>query len=148
MDFKVPYRVKGKARPRFDPWSLRAYMPKAYSLQVQDIQWMLRSKMFEHGNFLSQEHQYAIEIKLIRKRRKPKSKKEALTFDEIIPPGSFAHGKPDWDNAAGTMSDAGNGMIYGDDDQIVMGLVYRIYGEEEGADVLVLKLKNPTSPLT
>jgi Holliday junction resolvase RusA-like endonuclease len=146
LELKVPYRVKGKARPRFDPRSCRAYMPKSYCLQVQDIQWLLRSAIFQAGDFFSVESQYAVEIRLVRKRRKPKSKKEAAIFDTVIPLGSFATGKPDWDNAAGTMADAGNGITYGDDDQIVLGLVYRVFGEEDGASVLLVKLKSNTKP--
>lgn len=148
IDVKVPYRVKGKSRPRFDPRSSRAYMPKAYTLQIQDLQWILRSALFtpEAKGFFSTEASYAVEIKLVRKRRKPKSNKEALIFDSVLPPGAFAGGKPDWDNAAGTMSDAGNGILYGDDDQIVLGLVYRVYGDEDGAVVTVLKLKQHTKP--
>ena len=142
----VPYRVKGKARPRFDPRSNRAYMPKAYCMQINDIQWLLRQAMFSKLDFYSVDANYAVEIKLMRRRRKPKSKKEAFIFDSLVPLGSFAPGKPDWDNAAGTMADAGNGILYGDDDQIVLGLVYRTYGDIDGAEVTVMRLKDKTFP--
>ena len=141
LEFEVEYRLKGKARPRFETRSGRAYMPTSYSNQVQDIQWLLRSLLFDHPEFNTAGAIYAIEICLLRMRRRPKSKKEALVIDQTMPYGSFAPGKPDWDNAAGTLSDAGNKLLYPDDDRIVFGLVYRLLANRDAAIIKVIKLK-------
>lgn len=137
----LEYRLQGKARPRFNMNTGVVYMPTRYATQVQDLQWSFRECLFRKPEFRSSAALYAIEVCLIRKRRKPKNKKEAATFDALIPLGSLASGKPDWDNAAGTLSDAGNGILYDDDDQIVMGFVMRIYGAYDGAVITFFKLK-------
>jgi Holliday junction resolvase RusA-like endonuclease len=138
----LSFILKGKARPRFDPRSGHVYMPEDYMTHVESLQWMLRSLIFNRLSLFSANKAYAVEIAMKRKRRKPKSKKDAVELERNNPYGWFAQGKPDWDNAAGTLCDACNKIIYGDDAQVVMGLAYRVYASEPGAQILIVKLKD------
>lgn len=142
---ELEHRLKGKARPRFDPRSQRVYMPQDYTTHVHDLQWIFRDCLFRKPNFFSATAPFAIEVCLYRKRAKPKNKKHALTIDTEMPYGSLAPGKPDWDNAAGTVSDAGNGILYRDDAQIVLAVVHRIYAAFNGARMEIFKLKDSVS---
>lgn len=135
-------RLKGKARPRFDPRSQRVYMPQDYTTHVHDLQWIFRDCLFRKPGFFSATAAYAIEVCLYRKRAKPKNKKHALVIDQETPYGSLTPGKPDWDNAAGTVSDAGNGILYRDDAQIVFAMVSRVLAAFNGARIEIFKL-NP-----
>lgn len=138
---ELEHRLKGKARPRFDPRSQRVYMPQDYTTHVHDLQWIFRDRLFQRPNFFSATAAYAIEVCLYRKRAKPKNKKHALIIDVDTPYGSLATGKPDWDNAAGTVSDAGNGILYKDDAQIVYAGVLRVLAAFNGARIEIFKLK-------
>lgn len=134
-------RLKGKARPRFDPRSQRVYMPQDYTTHVHDLQWIFRDRLFQKPNFFSATDPFAIEVCLFRKRAKPKNKAHAQVIDLETPYGSLAPGKPDWDNAAGTVSDAGNGILYKDDAQVVFALVSRVFAAFNGAKIEIFKLK-------
>lgn len=140
LTVELENRLKGKARPRFDPRSQRVYMPQDYTTHVHDLQWIFRDRLFRKPNFFSATAPYAIEVCLYRKRAKPKNKKHALTIDTETPYGSLAPGKPDWDNAAGTVSDAGNGILYRDDAQIVLALVSRVFAAFNGARMEIFRL--------
>lgn len=141
LTVEIENRLKGKARPRFDPRSQRVYMPQDYTTHVHDLQWIFRDCLFRKPGFFSATAPYVIEVALYRKRAKPKNKKHARTIDAEIPYGSLASGKPDWDNAAGTVSDAGNGILYRDDAQIVLAVVYRVFAAFNGARLDIYKLK-------
>jgi Holliday junction resolvase RusA-like endonuclease len=140
LELELEVRLKGKARPRFNKDTGIVYMPGDYTRHVADLQWGLRAAMLKQPRIFSATAKYAMEVKLLRKRRKPKNKKEALTIDTDLPMGSMIGGKPDWDNAAGTIADAGNKIIYDDDTQVVMALVYRVLSDHDGAEITIIKL--------
>lgn len=141
MEFALEFGLQGKARPRMDMVHGRVYMPGKYKVHVADLQWIIRQELFGKSQFFSTTARYVIEVQLLRKRRKPKNKKEAAIIDEILPMGSLVDGKPDWDNAAGTLSDAGEGLFYNNDSQVVFGVISRVYGAINGAAIKVVKLK-------
>lgn len=145
LQVELEHRLKGKARPRFDPRSQRVYMPQDYTVHVHDLQWIFRDRLFQKPNFFSATAPYAIEVCLYRRRAKPKNKKHASTIDLETPMGSLTPGKPDWDNAAGTVSDAGNGLTYKDDAQIVFAVVSRVLAAFNGARIEIFKLRSTVS---
>lgn len=146
LTVELENRLKGKARPRFDPRSQRVYMPQDYTTHVHDLQWIFRDRLFRKPNFFSATAPFAIEVCLLRKRAKPKNKAHAQVIDLETPYGSLVPGKPDWDNAAGTVSDAGNGILYKDDSQVVFAVVSRVFAAFNGARIDIFKLKEGLVP--
>jgi len=135
----ISFAVAGKSRPRFDGRSGRAYMPAKYICNIENMRWLLRAAMFEKPAFLSATARYILVVHLRKKRRKKRSKSDDL--NQECPLGDLAKGKPDWDNAGGTISDAASKILYDDDAQVVCGLVYRTWSEEDGAEIKIYKLK-------
>jgi Holliday junction resolvase RusA-like endonuclease len=61
-----------------------------------------------------------------------KASKAAKAAGEIAPTV-----KPDWDNAAKSICDALNGVVFRDDSQIVRAFVTKVYSDRPGVDVRV-----------
>lgn len=134
--------VKGKARPRFDGRSGRAYMPAAYVANVETLRWVLRQALFERPSFMSTTAPYALLVRAYRKRRKAVGPAARARLDRECPLGCLAPGKPDWDNLGGTVSDAASCIVYADDDQVVIGAVVRVWSDVPGAELTFLKLRD------
>lgn len=136
----VPFRVKGKARPRFNMKSGCAYMPQDYTLNIQDLQWRLRIAAMSNLGFMSPSAQYRVLLVGFRKRRQAKTARQIALRDQECPLGQFATGKPDVDNLLGTVMDAATAILYADDLQVVDARVARVWSEQFGAVLEIDKL--------
>lgn len=112
------------------------YMKKNYTLNKEMVQWNLRQAIMGRPGFFSPDAMFVVHLILYRRRRQ----KPTRAMRCLWPFGGFAKGKPDVDNAVGTLMDAANKVLYGDDDQVVSCLIERRWAKEDGAFVRVLKL--------
>lgn len=144
LEIRFEFSIKGKARPRFDGRSGRAYMPSDYTANKDMIIWVLREALFARPGWFSSDHLFVQQSVMYRKRRKPRSKKDGALMDLETPYGWYAPGSsnsPDIDNFIGTIMDAGNGILYRDDSQIVSSLEERRWAKDFGAFYRLIKIE-------
>lgn len=124
--FEIPGEVIGKARPRMNTRTGKAYTPtktKNYEFLVK--QWF----RFTYPNFEMIDNDKSIKIKIVAYFDIPKStskKKAALMLENIIRPTK----KPDIDNITKVILDALNKFAYHDDTQVVEMTVEKYYAKE------------------
>lgn len=122
-EFEIPGEIVGKARPRMNTYTGKAYTPtktKNYEYQVK--QWF----KFTHPGFetiLS-----SVRLTILAYFEIPKStskkKREQMLRNEIRPTK-----KPDIDNITKIILDALNKFVYKDDTQVVSLIVDKYYAE-------------------
>lgn len=139
VEIGLSFSVKGKGRPRFDGRSGHCYMAASYVTNKRQIAWVLRSAMSLRPGFLDSNSVYSIQLVFYRKRRKPKSKADAAEMERSWPIGGLCPGKPDVDNALGTLMDAATSVVYGDDSQVASAWIERRWALEEGAFFRIIK---------
>lgn len=140
LELRLEFSIKGKGRPRFDSRSGHAYMPKAYVLNKKSVTLLLQQLVIYKPGFMDSVSLFVCEIVLYRKRRKPKSKADLALMERTMPFGGLCTGKPDADNALGTLMDAANSVVYVDDQQVAIALVERRWAEDDGAFIRLRKL--------
>ena len=122
-EFEMTGSIVGKARPRMNTRTGRAYTPtntKNYEYFLR--QWFIR----EYPNFKPLENR--IKVSIIAYFDIPKStskKKEAEMLCGAISPTK----KPDWDNIGKIVSDALNKFAFKDDSQITDVRIFKKYAK-------------------
>lgn len=125
--FFVPDAPMGKQRPRFA--NGHAYTPaktKDAEALIRQAAWISYRKMPYDG---------PVEFRLVVRIAKPKSRPKSQPW-----PTS----RPDWDNYGKLVSDALNGVIWADDDQVIRAVVEKVYagqGEQPGYEIAVYKIE-------
>ncbi len=124
-EFEVPGKITGKARPRVNTETGRAYTPastKEYELLIKQY-FKIKYPRYEIL-------QGRIAVKIIACFAIPKStsqKQKTLMLENKISPTK----KPDIDNIVKIILDALNKMAFKDDSQITKIQVEKLYAEEE-----------------
>jgi len=136
----VPGEPKGKARPKFDSRSRRAYTPsdtKKYEKQISDIYRLHYPELaFPDG---------ALDLRIKAYFGVPKSDSAKTTLRKlanVIRPTK----KPDMDNIVKIVADALNGVAFRDDAQIVDCMVRKFYSDSPRVEITIENIKevNPT----
>lgn len=136
----IPGEPKGKARPKFDSRSRRAYTPsdtKKYEKQISDLYHLNYSGLaFPDG---------ALDLRIRAYFGVPKSDSAKTTLRKlanVIRPTK----KPDMDNIVKIVADALNGVAFRDDAQIVDCMVRKFYSNSPRVEITIENIKevNPT----
>ena len=123
--FEVLGKPQGKARPRVNTFTKRAYTPKKTQDYEELIKWSFKNK---YKNFTPLEGELEATIYAIFEVPKSYSKKKKA--EVLTKKFTYTH-KPDTDNIAKIILDSLNGIAYKDDSQIVQLKVCKLYGEQE-----------------
>lgn len=115
-------------------------MPQDYTLNIQDLQWKLRTALMGSPGFMSATAMYRVTLVGFRKRRKATTPRQQAKLDQECPLGGLATGKPDVDNMLGTVMDAATSILYADDVQVVDARVARLWSDQFGAILQIEKL--------
>lgn len=130
-EFEVIGDIKGKARPRVNTYTCKAYTPtntKDYELLVKQY------FKIKYPRFVPLENRLAVKIVATFKVPKTTTKKDREQIEKgLISPTK----KPDIDNIVKIILDALNQMAFKDDTQITKLEVEKVYGEEEKVYVAI-----------
>ena len=130
-EFEVIGDIKGKARPRVNTYTCKAYTPtntKDYELLVKQY------FKIKYPRFVPLENRLSVKIVATFKVPKTTTKKDREQIEKgLISPTK----KPDIDNIVKIILDALNQMAFKDDTQITKLEVEKVYGEEEKVYVAV-----------
>lgn len=130
-EFEVIGDIKGKARPRVNTYTCKAYTPtntKDYELLVKQY------FKIKYPRFVPIENRLAVKIIATFKVPKTTTKKDREQIEKgLISPTK----KPDIDNIVKIILDALNQMAFKDDTQITKLEVEKVYGEEEKVYVAI-----------
>lgn len=130
-EFEVIGDIKGKARPRVNTYTCKAYTPtntKDYELLVKQY------FKIKYPRFVPLENRLAVKIIATFKVPKTTTKKDREQIEKgLISPTK----KPDIDNIVKIILDALNQMAFKDDTQITKLEVEKVYGEEEKVYVAI-----------
>lgn len=136
IEFSIPGPPQGKARPKvtrnkYSGKSLTYTPDKTVSYEeLTRIRFLAAARGFK----FSDDDQIAVQITawypIPKSKSKSKKAKAAMQAGEIKPKK-----KPDWDNIGKIVCDALNGIAYGDDSQIVLGQVAKVYSANPRTDV-------------
>lgn len=130
-EFEVIGDIKGKARPRVNTYTCKAYTPtntKDYELLVKQY------FKIKYPRFVPLENRLSVKIVATFKVPKTTTKKDREQIEKgLISPTK----KPDIDNIVKIILDALNQMAFKDDTQITKLEVEKIYGEEEKVYVAI-----------
>lgn len=130
-EFEVIGDIKGKARPRVNTYTCKAYTPtntKDYELLVKQY------FKIKYPRFVPLENRIAVKIIATFKVPKTTTKKDREQIEKgLISPTK----KPDIDNIVKIILDALNQMAFKDDTQITKLEVEKVYGEEEKVYVAI-----------
>ena len=130
-EFEVIGDIKGKARPRVNTYTCKAYTPtntKDYELLVKQY------FKIKYPRFVPLENRLAVKIIATFKVPKTTTKKDREQIEKgLISPTK----KPDIDNIVKIILDALNQMAFKDDTQITKLEVEKVYGEEEKVNVAI-----------
>ena len=124
-EFEVIGDIKGKARPRVNTYTNRAYTPT----NTKDYEMLIKQYFkVKYPKYIPLENRVCVKIVAQFKIPKNTSKKntESMLNGSISPAK-----KPDIDNIVKIILDALNTMAFKDDNQITKLEVEKIYGEEE-----------------
>ena len=125
FEFEVIGDIKGKARPRVNTYTCKAYTPE----NTKDYELLIRQYFkLKYPRFVPLENRVA--VKIIAQFKVPKTvtkKDKALIEEGLLSPTK----KPDIDNIVKIVLDALNKMAFKDDNQITKLEVEKIYGQEE-----------------
>ena len=131
FEFEVIGDIKGKARPRVNTYTCKAYTPtntKDYELLVKQY------FKIKYPRFVPLENRLAVKIIATFKVPKTTTKKDREQIEKgLISPTK----KPDIDNIVKIILDALNQMAFKDDTQITKLEVEKVYGEEEKVYVAI-----------
>ena len=130
-EFEVIGDIKGKARPRVNTYTCKAYTPtntKDYELLVKQY------FKIKYPRFVPLENRLAVKIVATFKVPKTTTKKDREQIEKgLISPTK----KPDIDNIVKIILDALNQMAFKDDTQITKLEVEKVYGEEKKVYVAI-----------
>ena len=124
-EFEVIGDIKGKARPRVNTYTCKAYTPT----NTKDYEMLIKQYFkIKYPKYIPLENRVSVKIVAYFKIPKNTSKKNA----ENMLKGSISPTKkPDIDNIVKIILDALNKMAFKDDNQITKLEIEKIYGEEE-----------------
>ena len=130
-EFEVIGDIKGKARPRVNTYTCKAYTPtntKDYEILVKQY------FKIKYPRFVPLENRLSVKIVATFKVPKTTTKKDREQIEKgLISPTK----KPDIDNIVKIILDALNQMAFKDDTQITKLEVEKVYGEEEKVYVAI-----------
>ena len=130
-EFEVIGDIKGKARPRVNTYTCKAYTPtntKDYELLVKQY------FKIKYPRFVPLENRLAVKIIATFKVPKTTTKKDREQIEKgLISPTK----NPDIDNIVKIILDALNQMAFKDDTQITKLEVEKVYGEEKKVYVAI-----------
>ena len=133
LSFTVPGVPKGKARPRFDPRSGRAFSSKETVAEERAIATIFKLKFPHHQPFTG-----AVMMRFTAVFPIPKGFSAAQRAAALE--GTLLHtSTPDKDNVEKQIADAINGLAWVDDSQVMGGGMKR-YGEVPRIDVTLEEL--------
>lgn len=132
ITFFVEGQPRGKARPRINTFTKRAYTPTITKLYEEVIGLRFQER---YKNFTPLECALEVEIKAIFEIPKSYSKKKRA---ELL--GKEHTKKPDADNISKCILDSLNGLAYKDDSQIAKLTITKQYGENVGVLVMIKKI--------
>lgn len=124
-EFEVIGDIKGKARPRVNTYTSKAYTPT----NTKDYEMLIKQYFkVKYPRYVPLENRVCVKIIAQFKIPKNTSKKntESMLEGNISPTK-----KPDIDNIVKIILDALNTMAFKDDNQITKLEVEKVYGEEE-----------------
>lgn len=124
-EFEVIGDIKGKARPRMNTYTGKAYTPT----NTKDYEELIKQYFkIKYPRYIPFENRVSVKIVAQFKIPKTATKKEK----ELIAEGKLSPTKkPDIDNIIKIVLDALNKMAFKDDNQITKLEVEKHYGEEE-----------------
>ena len=125
FEFEVIGDIKGKARPRVNTYTCRAYTPE----NTKDYELLIKQYFkLKYPRYVPLENRVAVKIIAQFKIPKSATKKDKLLIEE----GKLSPAKkPDIDNIIKIVLDALNKMAFKDDNQITKIEVEKIYGLDE-----------------
>lgn len=127
LQFTVPGKPQGKARPRFNTRTHTAYTPEATRRYERLIGTC--AKVAAMPKALAYPTQEPVHMHITAVFKPPKSTTKAqlkrIAQGELLPSGL-----PDVDNIAKAVLDGCNGVLYNDDRQVAKLTVSKIYGPE------------------
>lgn len=140
ISFTVPYKPQGKARPRFDGRSGRAYTPKG----TKEYEEFVRTCYLRmcHGIELSGEVQATVTAYFPVPKNVSKSKRTAMLAGKVNPTV-----KPDADNIIKAILDALNGYAYRDDAAVTKVTAIKKYGEFPRVEVVLTGGRRRMKPM-
>ncbi len=143
----LDFNVKGKARPRFDRRTARAYLPSEYVLNKENVSAVLEEVLFDFPLFFDPVARFTVRVLQFRKRPKL-TKAEEARYNIEHPYGSLAlaGSLADTDNMVGTLMDAAQGLVYADDKQVVSSKEDRVWMPKGGAYWEICKLEKDEQP--
>lgn len=123
-EFLVPGPITGKARPRMNTRTGKAYIPsKTKNYEYEIKQWFIN----KYPNFKTLETRLKIQIIAYYDIPKSTTKKQAEKMErQIISPTK----KPDIDNIAKIVLDALNKLAYKDDTQVTKLELEKVYADQ------------------
>lgn len=132
-EFEVIGDIKGKARPRVNTYTCKAYTPN----DTKDYENLIKQYFkIKYPRYEPLEGRISVKIEAYFEVPKSTSKKDKQMIEE----GSLSPTKkPDIDNIVKIVLDALNKMAFKDDNQITKLEVEKFYGKEEK---IVVKVEN------
>lgn len=124
-EFEVPGKIRGKARPKVNTYTLRAYTPQ----ETKDYEELIQQYfIIKYPKYIPFEGRVFVKITACFPIPKNSSKKNlGLMLENSISPTK----KPDIDNIVKIVLDALNKIAFKDDNQITKLEVDKIYGAKE-----------------
>ena len=125
FEFEVIGDIKGKARPRVNTYTCKAYTPE----NTKDYEMLIKQYFkLKYPRYVPLENRVSVKIVAQFKVPKTATKKDRALIEE----GKLSPTKkPDIDNIVKIILDALNKMAFKDDNQITKIEVEKIYGEVE-----------------
>ena len=125
FEFEVIGDIKGKARPRVNTYTCKAYTPE----NTKDYEMLIKQYFkIKYPRYVPLENRVSVKIVAQFKIPKTTTKKDRALIEE----GKLSPTKkPDIDNIVKIILDALNKMAFKDDNQITKIEVEKIYGEVE-----------------
>ena len=125
FEFEVIGDIKGKARPRVNTYTCKAYTPE----NTKDYEMLIKQYFkLKYPRYVPLENRVSVKIVAQFKIPKTATKK----YKELIMEGKLSPTKkPDIDNIVKIILDALNKMAFKDDNQITKIEVEKIYGNDE-----------------
>lgn len=134
VEFTVPIRPVGKARPRFTRFG-HAYTPDTTRAAEHHVAFYATAMMQGHKRAESQP--LAVDLEFVFAPPASWSKKKREEAIRFCKPRKE---KPDIDNLGKLVCDALNGIVYADDNQITELRAVKYYGEHDEIKVCVREI--------
>ena len=135
LEFEIEGKPQGKARPRINTFTKRAYTPDSTKKYEELVR---QSFIWRYGNIEPLECPIQACIYAIFEVPKSYSKKKRA---EILEKEFVYTKRPDGDNIAKAILDSLNGLAFKDDSQVVDMRVVKLYGEKAKVRVLLDTIK-------